>query len=197
MSSKASPHSRLPTGTVTFLFTDIEGSTTLWEQFPNAMHEAIARHNGLLRRAIESSGGCIVKDMGDGVYAVFAAAANALAASLAAQRALQAREGDAANPEPALSDSLPTTALRVRMGLHTGVAQIRDGDYFGTPLNRAARVMSAAHGGQIFVSAATAGLVSVLGLGGTGKTRLVTRDRIPNWVSRSRLSDATRQSRLP
>jgi class 3 adenylate cyclase/predicted ATPase/Tfp pilus assembly protein PilF len=159
MSSKVPPHSSLPTGTVTFLFTDIEGSTTLWEQFPDAMHDALARHDRLLRHAIESSGGCIVKGTGDGVYAVFAAAADAFAACLAAQRSLQAREGDASNPDPALSDSLLPMALRVRMGLHTGVAEIRDGDYFGTPLNRAARIMSAAHGGQILVSAATAELV--------------------------------------
>ena len=97
MSSKVPPHPTLPTGTVTFLFTDIEGSTTLWEQFPDAMHDAIARHDRLLQHAIESSGGRIVKSTGDGVYAVFAAAAHALGASLAAQRALQACEGDASN----------------------------------------------------------------------------------------------------
>src|ERR1700694_589465 len=101
MSSKVPPHSRLPTGTVTFLFTDIEGSTTLWEQFPDAMQDALARHDKLLRHAIESSSGCIVKGTGDGVYAVFAAAADALAACLAAQRALQAGEDGASNPEPA------------------------------------------------------------------------------------------------
>ena len=83
--------SRFPTGTITFLFTDIEGSTTLWEQHPDAMRAALARHDRLLRHAIESSDGCIVKSTGDGVYAVFAAAANAIAACLAAQRALQER----------------------------------------------------------------------------------------------------------
>jgi predicted ATPase/class 3 adenylate cyclase/Tfp pilus assembly protein PilF len=149
----------LPTGTVTFLFTDIEGSTTLWEQFPDTMQDALAHHNSLLRHAIESSDGCIVKNTGDGVYAVFAAAADALAACLAAQRALQAREGGGSNPEPAASDARPPIAIAVRMGLHTGVAEVREGDYFGAALNRAARIMSAAHGGQVLLSAATAELV--------------------------------------
>jgi predicted ATPase/class 3 adenylate cyclase/Tfp pilus assembly protein PilF len=159
MSSKVPPHSRLPTGTVTFLFTDIEGSTTLWEQFPDAMRDALARHDSLLRHAIESSSGSIVKGTGDGVYAVFAAAADALAACVAAQRALQAREDDGSNPEAAASDARPPLVLPVRMGLHSGVAELRDGDYLGAALNRAARIMSAAHGGQILLSAATAELV--------------------------------------
>ena len=150
---------RFPTGTVTFLFTDIEGSTTLWEQHPDAMQAALARHDRLLRHAIESSDGCIVKSTGDGVYAVFAGAADALAACLAAQRALQAREDGASNPEPAASDARTPIALPVRMGLHTGVAELREGDYFGAVLNRAARIMSAAHGGQVLLSAATAELV--------------------------------------
>jgi class 3 adenylate cyclase len=158
MSSKVSPHSRLPTGTVTFLFTDIEGSTTLWEQFPDAMRDALARHDSLLRYAIESSGGSVVKGTGDGVYAVFAAAADALAACVAAQRALQAHKDDASHPEPAASDARPRLALPVRMGLHSGVAELRDGDYLGAALNRAARIMSAAHGGQVLLSAATAEL---------------------------------------
>ncbi len=156
MSPKAPPHSSLPTGTVTFLFTDIEGSTALWEQNPDAMQAALARHDSLLRLAIESSGGCVVKSTGDGVYAVFAAATNALAACLSAQRALQAREEDRSNPAAPAPDTRPPVALAVRMGLHTGVAEVRDGDYFGAALNRAARIMSVAHGGQILLSAATA-----------------------------------------
>ena len=79
MSQTIFPETRFPTGTVTFLFTDIEGSTTLWEQQPDAMKAALARHDKLLRHAIEASDGCIVKNTGDGVYAVFSAAANALA----------------------------------------------------------------------------------------------------------------------
>jgi len=159
MSPKAPPHSSLPTGTVTFLFTDIEGSTALWEQNPDAMQAALARHDSLLRLAIESSSGCVVKSTGDGMYAVFAAATDALTACLTAQRALQAREQGGSNPEAPASDVRPPVALAVRMGLHTGAAEVRDGDYFGAALNRTARIMSVAHGGQILLSAATAELV--------------------------------------
>ena len=148
-----------PTGTVTFLFTDIEGSTPLWEQQPDAMQAALARHDRLLRHVIESSGGCIVKSTGDGVYAVFAVAAGALAASLAAQRSLQETEADASNPAPGATEARTPLSLRVRMGLHTGVAEFRDGDYFGAVLNHAARIMAAAHGGQVLLSAVTAELV--------------------------------------
>ena len=155
--SRANP--QLPTGTVTFLFTDIEGSTTLWERNPDAMRVALARHDALLRHAIESSHGCIVKTTGDGVYAVFDDAANALAACLTAQRALQSSEVGISSPEPVVSDTRPPIALRVRMGLHTGVAELRDGDYFGGSLNRAARIMSVAHGEQVLLSAATGDLV--------------------------------------
>src|SRR5215831_20459803 len=128
--------SMLPTGTVTFLFSDIESSTTLWEQAPQAMHSTLQWHDRVLRSAIESSGGHVVKTTGDGVYAVFGAAKDAVAACLQAQRKLQA-------PATEARDS-PIT-IRVRMGLHTGAAELRDGDYFGAPLNRAARIMSAAH----------------------------------------------------
>lgn len=151
--------SLLPTGTVTFLFTDIEGSTTLWEQSPVAMRAVLAHHDALLRNAIESSHGCIVKSMGDGVHAVFAAAADALVACLTAQRGLQAPPAGVSRPETAAPEAQPTIALKVRMGLHTGTAELRNGDYFGGSLNRAARIMSAAHGGQVLLSAATAELV--------------------------------------
>ena len=149
----------MPTGTVTFLFTDIEGSTTLWEQHPDAMQVALARHDALLRHAIESSGGYIVKTTGDGVYAVFAVAADALAACVAAQRVLQAPKAGVSNAEPAASDTRVPISLRVRMGVHTGIAEFRDGDYFGASVIRAARIMSAAHGEQALLSAATAELV--------------------------------------
>ena len=151
--------SPLPSGTVTFLFTDIEGSTAFWEEHPDAMAAALAVHDRLLRRAIESSDGCIVKSTGDGVYAVFAAAKDALAACLAAQRVLQESEAGTSDLTPrAIEDRMPLS-LRVRMGLHTGAAEYRDGDYFGAVLNRAARIMSAAHGGQVLLSTATAELV--------------------------------------
>jgi len=134
----------LPSGTVTFLFTDLEGSTRLWEEHPDAMKAALARHDEILREEIERRGGDVVKSTGDGVYAVFARAADAAEAAVAAQRALDAEAWDETGP------------LRVRMGLHTGESERRDGDYFGPEPNRAARLMAAAHGGQIVVSSATA-----------------------------------------
>jgi class 3 adenylate cyclase len=155
-------HSPAPAGTVTFLFTDIEGSTTLWDRYPAAMQTALARHDEALRHAIESAHGRIVKTTGDGVLAAFGSASDALAASVAAQRALQVP------PVPSASDGQPSIALSVRMGLHTGVAESRDGDYFGAALNRASRIMSAAHGEQVLLSAATAELV---------------RDQLPEGVS--------------
>ncbi len=159
MPTPVAADSRFPTGTVTFLFTDIEDSTTLWEQQPDAMQAALAQHDSLLRHAIESSGGSIVKSTGDGVYAVFAAATDALAACLAAQRRLQEPDAGASKPAPSESEAGAPLSLRVRMGMHTGVAELRGGDYFGAQVIRAARIMSAAHGGQVLLSAATAELV--------------------------------------
>ena len=137
----------LPTGTVTFLFTDLEGSTRLWEEHPEAMRAALARHDEILRDAVGKHGGHLVKTTGDGLHAAFAVAPDAVAAGLDAQRVLCDEQWML--PEP----------LRVRMGLHTGAAELRAGDYFGTAVNRAARVAAAAHGGQIVASAATADLV--------------------------------------
>jgi len=136
----------LPSGTVTFLFTDIEGSTRLWEQFPDAMRDALARHDELLRDAIEARDGYVVKTTGDGFHAAFGTADAGVIAAVEAQRALD----DEAWPVP--------VPLLVRMGLHTGVASSRDGDYFGSSLNRAARLMGVAHGGQVVCSQATADL---------------------------------------
>jgi predicted ATPase/class 3 adenylate cyclase len=130
-----------PTGTVTFLFTDLVGSTRLWEEHPDAMKDALARHDAILRGAVESHGGRVVKSRGDGVHAVFASALEALETCLDAQRALTRERW----PEVA-------GALQVRMSLHAGEAEFRDGDYFGSVLNRAARLTSAAHGGQVLVS---------------------------------------------
>jgi class 3 adenylate cyclase len=135
-------------GTVTFLFTDIEGSTRLWEEHPQAMSQALARHDTILVGAVESSGGQVVKTTGDGLFAVFGRAESALAAALAAQRALVGAAWD------------PTCELRVRMGLHAGYAEFRDGDYHGSAVNRAARLTSAGHGAQVLVSGATASLVA-------------------------------------
>src|SRR5215831_10781823 len=148
--------SMLPTSTVTFLFSDIEASTTLWEQAPEAMRSLLGWHR-VLRSAIESPRGHVVKTTGDGVYAVFGAAKDAVAASLQAQRALQDAVTDATAVVAQASDR-PIT-IRVRMGMHSGAAELRDGDYFGASLNRAARIMSAAHGEQVLLSSATAELV--------------------------------------
>jgi predicted ATPase/class 3 adenylate cyclase len=137
----------IPTGTVTFLFTDIEGSTRLWEADSGAMAEALARHDAILRGAIESRGGFVFSTAGDAFSAAFADVADAVAAARAAQVALSAQEW----PEVA--------RIRVRMGLHTGEADERGSDYFGPVVNRAARVMDAGHGGQVIASDVTASLV--------------------------------------
>ena len=139
--------SELPSGTVTFLFTDLEGSTRLWEELRDAMQSALARHDAVLRNAVESHGGHVVKTTGDGLHAVFATAADATAAAVDAQGQLLGEVWSL--PEP----------LRVRMGLHTGHAEVREGDYYGPAVNRAARVAAAAHGGQIVMSHATEELV--------------------------------------
>jgi len=122
----------LPTGTVTFLFTDLEGSTRLWEQWPQAMREALARHDEILRGVVEAKGGVVVKSTGDGLHAAFAAAEGALLAAAAGQVGLAAEPWGATGP------------LRVRMGIHTGAGELREGDYFGPALNRAARLMAVA-----------------------------------------------------
>jgi predicted ATPase/class 3 adenylate cyclase len=137
----------LPSGTVTFLFTDLEGSTRLWEQHPEAMQGALARHDAILRDAIELHEGCVVKTTGDGVHAVFGDAFDA------ARAAVDAQLGLAEEPWP------KTGPLRVRMGVHSGLAEQRDGDYYGPALNRAARLMSVAHGGQIALSLVTGELL--------------------------------------
>jgi len=130
----------LPTGTVTLLFTDIEGSTQLWEAHAAAMRAALARHDALLRHCIEDHDGHVFKTGGDAFCAAFHTAPDALAAALDAQRALHREPW----PEAA--------KLRVRMALHSGGVELRDGDYFGAPLNRVARLLAAGHGGQTLLS---------------------------------------------
>jgi predicted ATPase/class 3 adenylate cyclase len=155
-----------PTGTITFLFTDIEGSTRRWQDDELGMREALARHDAVLREAVEGHGGVVFSTMGDGFAAAFESATSALAAALVAQRHLT-------------EEAWPTSApLRVRMGVHTGEAEVRDGDYFGTAVNRAARLMSVAHGGQVVCSAATAELVDAeVRLVDLGEHRLRDLDR--------------------
>lgn len=135
-----------PSGTVTFLFTDIEGSTRLWQHDEEAMRAALERHDSILRSAIDGHDGYVFSTGGDGFAAAFARAGNAVSVAMEAQRDL------AAEPWPS------GTELRVRMGLHTGEVTERDGDYFGTAVNQAARLMALGHGGQVLCSAVTAGL---------------------------------------
>jgi predicted ATPase/class 3 adenylate cyclase len=140
-------HPEPASGTLTFLFTDLEGSTRRWEQFPQAMKAALERHDAILGTAVAGSNGQVLKSTGDGMMAVFASAADAVNACLTAQRDL------ADEPWGEVG------ALRVRMGLHAGEAQTRTGDYFGPVVNRTARIMAAGHGGQVLLSAAAAALV--------------------------------------
>jgi predicted ATPase/class 3 adenylate cyclase len=140
--------SKLPEGNVTYLFTDIENSTVLWEKHRDTMPAALAAHDKILDQSIKSHNGSVVKTKGDGFCAAFASAPDALRSTLDIQRQLRDEKWDSSLGE-----------LRVRMGLHTGPAEIRDGDYFGTHLNRVARLEAAGHGGQILISLVTRELV--------------------------------------
>ncbi|OBB01128.1 cyclase [Mycobacteriaceae bacterium 1482268.1] len=140
-----------PSGVVTFLFTDIEGSTRRWEADPNTMRAALAAHDALLNDTVLAHDGYLFKHTGDGICAAFSSPKAAVDAAVAAQREL---------------------ALPVRMGIATGEAERRGDDYFGAVLNRAARVMAAGHGGQILIDGATAELVTGVELHGLGTHRL-------------------------
>jgi predicted ATPase/class 3 adenylate cyclase len=130
----------LPTGTVTFLFTDIAGSTRLWQEHPDSMPQVLARHDELLRTAIEQNHGFVIKTIGDAFMAVFSTAHDGVNAALTAQRSL------CAEPWP------QETPVRVRMGLHSGVTEERDNDYYGHTVNRAARIQGVVHPQQIVLS---------------------------------------------
>jgi predicted ATPase/class 3 adenylate cyclase len=132
----------LPGGTLIFLFTDVEGSTQLWERDRAAMERALVRHDEIMRQAVDAYGGHVFKTVGDAFYAAFVTATDALDAAIAAQRTIGAETWSDATP------------IRVRMALHAGAAQQRDGDYFGPPLNRVARLCATGHGGQVLLSAA-------------------------------------------
>jgi predicted ATPase/class 3 adenylate cyclase len=138
----------IPTGTVTLMFTDVEGSTRLWETEPEHMARALRQHDELLRTAIVAAGGYVFKTVGDAFCAAFATPQAALQAALAAQLGLAAETWPTSRP------------IRVRMSLHTGVCEERDNDYFGPVVNRAARLEAVAHGGQVLISGATAELLS-------------------------------------
>jgi class 3 adenylate cyclase len=140
-----------PSGVVTFLFTDVEGSTRRWEADADAMQAALVTHDEVLQKAIETHSGWLFKHTGDGVCAAFSSPRSAVDAAIAAQRDLE---------------------LPVRMGIATGEAELREGDYFGAVLNRAARVMAVGHGGQILLAESTAMLLSAVDLVDLGPRRL-------------------------
>ncbi len=161
-------------GTVTLLFTDIEGSTRTWEEHPADMAAALARHDALLTAAIEDGGGRVFKTVGDAFCAIFGDAADGARAAVAAQRAL------AAEPWPG------TMAIQVRMAMHSGVCEERAGDYFGPTVNRVARLLSIAHGAQTIVSGSTAKL-----LAGRLPSGITLRD-----LGEHRLKDLARPERV-
>ena len=157
----------------TFLFTDVEGSTRLWEEQPDRMRPALARHDAIARSAVEEHGGQVVKMTGDGLHAAFEDPLDALVATLELQLGL-------------VNDGALAIPLQVRCGLHAGPSESRDRDFYGTVVNRAARIMSAAHGGQVLLSRAVAERV---------------RGRLPDGVSlldlgRVRLRDLARAEHL-
>ena len=146
----SAPAPAAPSGVMTFLFTDIEGSTRRWEADADQMRVALVAHDVVMHDAIEAHGGWLFKHTGDGVCAVFGSPRSALLAAVAAQRELE---------------------LPVRMGIATGDAELRGQDYFGVVLNRAARVMASGHGGQILIADSTAGLLSGVNLVDLGSRR--------------------------
>ncbi|HVN55134.1 MAG TPA: adenylate/guanylate cyclase domain-containing protein [Anaerolineaceae bacterium] len=163
-------------GTLTFLFSDIESSTRLWESFPEAMKTALERHDQIFQQAIETNRGVVIKSTGDGFHAAFESAQDAVLAALDAQNGLSKANWDAIQPYQ----------IRSRIGLHTGEAVARGGDYYGSTLNRAARLMAIGHGGQILASTTVADLV---------------RDELPAEVSlidlgEHRLKDLVRPERV-
>ena len=137
-----------PSGTVVFLFSDIEGSTARWEAQPDAMRDAVRRHDEIVRTAMENRGGYVFKTVGDAFCVAFTTAPQALQAALQAQRDLRAQEWGSVD------------GLRVRMAVHAGNADERAGDYFGSAVNRVARLLAAAHGDQIVLSGTVADLLN-------------------------------------
>ncbi|MDQ2915058.1 MAG: adenylate/guanylate cyclase domain-containing protein [Chloroflexota bacterium] len=164
----------LPQGTVTFLFTDVEASTSLLQRHPRAYPQAIALHHSILREAVQSAHGAVFETIGDAVYAAFTRVEDAARAAVAAQREL----ADAAWQE--------TGPLRVRMAIHVGDVELSDGHYFGPALYRCARLMALGHGGQVLLSAVAAGILADVPSGG-----LALRD-----LGEHRLKDLLRAERI-
>jgi len=148
--------SNLPTGIVTFLFTDIEGSTRLWERYPDDMPAALERHDAIMSKSIGDHGGVVFRTVGDAFCTAFSAPLPAVCAALESQRALHA------GPWGVIG------AMRVRMALHYSAVDLREDGYFGPPLNRVARLLAAGHGGQTLLSLATVEVV---------------RDQLPDGVT--------------
>ena len=145
----STPLSYLPTGLITYLFTDLEGSTLLWQQHPDLMSDVMARHDSLITSAVEGNGGSVVRPRGEGdsIFAVFRRATDGASAACAAQQLL-------------LRETWPEgIAINVRMALHTGESELREHDYYGASVNRCARLRAIGHGGQVLLSQATALLV--------------------------------------
>ena len=163
-----------PVGTVTFLFTDIEGSTRLLQALGDEYGEVLVAHGHVMRTAIADQGGAGVRTEGDSFFAVFSSANAAIAAAVAAQRGLASPNWTAA------------VALRVRMGLHTGEGRLVGQDYVGLDVHRAARIAAAAHGGEILISHTTSTLVA-----GSLLTGVAVRD-----LGEHRLKDLDRPERL-
>jgi predicted ATPase/class 3 adenylate cyclase len=169
-----SPTRPPPSGTVTFAFTDIEGSTQRWDRDPAAMRTALRRHDALVRAAIAGCGGHIFKTIGDAFCAAFSRPEDAIAAMVEAQRALGAEDFSAIG------------GMRIRAAIHTGTTDERDGDYFGPAVNRVARLLSVAHGGQVVVSGTTVALIE-----GALPSHATLRD-----LGEHRLKDLTRPERV-
>lgn len=178
----------LPGGTVTFVFSDIEGSTRRWQANADAMQQALHQHDVLIEQAITAHDGSVFKHTGDGMCAAFASPRSAVAAAAAIQRTITAAQW-------------PTEeALRLRVGVHSGEAEIRNDDYFGTALSRVARIMDAGHGGQTLISEATATLIhrdpgEGLSLDDLGEHRfkdLGERERVYQLVGEGLASDFPR-----
>jgi predicted ATPase/class 3 adenylate cyclase len=164
----------LPSGMVTFAFTDIEGSTLRWERDRDAMQDALRRHDAILRDAMTGRGGYVFKTIGDAFCAAFSQPADAVAALIAAQQALAAEDFSAVD------------GLRIRAAIHTGSTEERDGDYFGPPLNRVARLLGIAYGGQVLVSGTTTELIQ-----GALPDQVTLRD-----LGRHRLKDLIQPERV-
>ena len=196
-----SSHSQsLPSGVVTFLLTDIEGSTRLWEREPEAMREALERHDAIVNEEVPRLRGHVVKSKGEGdsVFSVFASETDAVWAAITLQRVFSSERW------------VTSTPIRVRMAVHTGHVQLRDGDYYGPTVNRCARLRALAKGGQVLLSGVTAQLTeaqlpdaaNLIDLGTHQLKDLVAPERVwqlthPSMESRAAPAPRARPTAMP